>query len=135
PPLDLPHGQVLPAAYTKYLGVHFDQNLNWKEQHAKALAKGTAWASQIRRLSRPSWGITPAYARRLYNGVAIPRILYAVDVWCIPNPLKGGKPKLRGSATFIRHITSVQRIAALAVMGGLKSSPTDSLDICANLIP
>jgi hypothetical protein len=50
-PLALPQRQVLPAAHTKYLGIHFDQNLNWKEQHVRALAKGTAWASQIRRLT------------------------------------------------------------------------------------
>jgi len=34
PPLILPQWEVLPTESTKYLGVIFDQNLNWKAQHA-----------------------------------------------------------------------------------------------------
>jgi hypothetical protein len=67
----------------KYLGVILDQNLDWKAQRAHAVKKGTKWAAQIRRIARPSWGITPKYARRLYISVALPRILYAADVWCV----------------------------------------------------
>src|SRR5712691_7014679 len=86
-PLHLPQGDVQPAESAKYLGVIFDQHLDWKAQHAHAMAKGTKWSLQIRRLARPSWGITPAYARRLFISVALPRCLYAVDVWCNPTRL------------------------------------------------
>ena len=82
-PLQLPYRQLEPSPSTKYLGIILDQNLNWKAQRAHAVEKGTKWASQIRRIARPAWGITPKYARRLYISIALPRILYAADVWCV----------------------------------------------------
>jgi hypothetical protein len=81
--LQLSQRQVEPSSSMKYLGVIVDQTLSWKVQQAHAIEKGTKWASQIKRLSGPSWGVTPKYARRLYISVAIPRILYAADVWCV----------------------------------------------------
>ncbi|KAA1475948.1 hypothetical protein DENSPDRAFT_741600, partial [Dentipellis sp. KUC8613] len=36
------------------------------------------------RLARHSCGLSPAQARRLFIGVALPKMLYAVDVWCVP---------------------------------------------------
>jgi len=63
PPLQLPQRTVKPVISTKYLGVFFDQNLNWKVQQAHAVKKGTQWAAQIRRIAKQTWGITPKYAR------------------------------------------------------------------------
>ena len=63
PPLQLPQRTVKPVISTKYLGVFFDQNLNWKAQQAHAVKKGTQWAAQIRRIAKQTWGITPKYAR------------------------------------------------------------------------
>jgi ribonuclease HI len=133
PPLRLPQGEVKPVENTKYLGVIFDQHLNWKAQHANAIGKGTKWISQIKRLTRTTWGITPSYAKRLYTSVAIPRILYAVDVWC--NPTRKEFPDHKGTAKVIKQITSIQRAGALAITGGLRTSPTDALDASAFLLP
>ena len=66
-----------------------DQHLNWKEQEANALKKGTNLATQIKRLVRPGWGLSPKHARCLYTSVAIPSILYGVDVWVPPTEQKG----------------------------------------------
>src|SRR5712672_3086240 len=82
PRLLLPQQEVLPTENAKYLGIIFDQNLNWKAQHARAIGKAVNWTSQIRLLTRSTWGITPKHMRKLYISVAIPRILYAADVWC-----------------------------------------------------
>jgi hypothetical protein len=78
--LQLLQQQLEPSISTKYLGVILDQNLNWKAQQAHAVKKGMKWVTQIRRIVRPSWGITPKYTRCLYTCVALPRILYAADV-------------------------------------------------------
>jgi ribonuclease HI len=126
---------ISPVESTKYLGIVIDQHLNWKAQHAYAIEKGTKWASQIRRVARPSWGITPKYARRLYIGVALPRILYGADVWCGPPVSEHPGPKDRGSAKVIRQLTSIQRSGAIAITGALRTSPTDTLDACAYLLP
>jgi hypothetical protein len=133
PPLSLLQCEIQPINNTKYLGVIFDQNLNWKAQHANALGKGTNWASQIKHLTRPTWGITPKYARKLYISVALPRILYVVDIWGAPT----GKRELSGKASLkiLWQIMSIQRIGALTITGSLKTSPTDALNACANLLP
>jgi len=52
--LHLPQTIIQPTESTKYLGVIFNQNLGWKQQHAHAIGKGTKWAMQIRRLAKPS---------------------------------------------------------------------------------
>jgi hypothetical protein len=62
-PLQLPQHKISPVKNAKYLGILFDQHLNWKAQHAHTLGKGTKWTMQIKRLTRLTWGITPMYAR------------------------------------------------------------------------
>jgi len=109
--------------------VVFDQNLTWKEQHASAIAKGTKWVMQIRRLARPTWGLTPENARRLYISIAIPRIIYVIDVWCAP-PYANSKCQ-RGTVKIIGKVATIQRAGALAVTGSLRSSATDALDAMA----
>ena len=69
-----------PSESTKYLRIMVDQHLEWKVHQNYAIEKGSKWAAQIRRATRLSWGITPRYMRCLYIGVALPRILYSMDV-------------------------------------------------------
>jgi hypothetical protein len=38
--------------------------------------------AQIQRLTRPTWGVTPKFAKWLYTSVVLPRVLYVVDLWC-----------------------------------------------------
>jgi hypothetical protein len=78
--LRLPHRTVAPQANVKYLGVVLDQHLSWTAHCTCVIEKGTNWVSQIQRIARPSWGVTPKYARRLYLGVALPKILYGVEI-------------------------------------------------------
>jgi ribonuclease HI len=135
PNLPLPNITVTPTKSTKYLGIIIDQHLDWKAQHAQAIEKGSKWASQIKRLARPSWGITPKYARRLYIGVALPRILYGADVWCGLPAGNHMEPQDTGSAKVIRQITTIQRSGAIAITGALRTSPTDALDVSSFLLP
>ena len=72
PPLTLPGCIIKPTTSMKYLGLILDQNLNWREQLAYVTGKGSKWAAQVRRVTRPTWGLTPRSARRLYIGVALP---------------------------------------------------------------
>ena len=133
--LQLPQRQVEPSASTKYLGVILDQNLDWKAQRAHAVKKGTKWAAQIRRIARPSWGITPKYARRLYISVALPRILYAADVWCVAARGERTEKSTLGPAKTTSQMASIQRAGTLAITGGLRTSPSDALDVHAHMLP
>jgi len=131
--LCLPQITVQPTESTKYLEVIFNQNLSWKQQHTHAVGKGTKWAMQIRRVVKPSWGLTPGNARRLYISVAIPRTLYAIDVWCTPP--YANRQQQRGTVGITGKVASVQRAGMLAITGGLHTSPTDALDAVAYLMP
>ncbi|KAH8826139.1 hypothetical protein DL96DRAFT_1465889, partial [Flagelloscypha sp. PMI_526] len=66
------------------LGVTLDENLNWKAQEAKALAKAEAWTLQFKRLARVTKGISAKFMRRIYISVLLPKLTYAVDVWYTP---------------------------------------------------
>jgi hypothetical protein len=133
--LMLPWGKIQPVKSTKYLGIILDQHLDWKAQHAHTIEKGTKWVAQIWRIAKPSWGITPRYARKLYIGVMIPRILYAVDLWGTPTHTKCLEHKGKGPVKVTKQITSIQRGRALAITGALHTSLTDTLDACAYLLP
>jgi hypothetical protein len=135
PPLMLPNITISPSKSTKYLGIILDQNLNWKEQLAYVQEKGSKWVSQIRRAARPSWGLTPRAARRLYIGVATPRILYGADVWCIPAHVTKEGERRKGSVYAIRKLISMQRAGTLAITGGFCTSPTDALNAHASVLP
>ena len=134
-PLILPEITIEPSQSAKYLGIVLDQNLNWKSQLAHVRGKGSKWAMQIRRLTRPTWGLTPKGARKLYVSVALPRIMYGIDVWCTPIHGKNAKGSRKGSVSFINKLSSTQRAGALAVTGGLRMTPTDTLDAHAALLP
>jgi hypothetical protein len=133
PPLQLPQIEVKSSASTKYLGVMFDRHLNWKHQREYTVGKGTKWATQIRRIARTTWGISPKHARKLYISVAIPRILYAADVWSSTSNAK--TISCKGNSEIDKKLTSIQRVGTIAITGGLKSSPTDVLDALAFLLP
>jgi len=51
PLLCLPQIEIPPSESTKYLGVIFDQHLDWKAQHTHAIGKGIKWISQLKRLT------------------------------------------------------------------------------------
>jgi hypothetical protein len=120
PTLPLPTTSLTPTNSTKYLGIIIDQHLNWKAQHAYAIEKGSKWASQIRRIARPSWGITPMYACHLYIGVALSRILYSADVWCGPPMSNRPGPRDSGSAKVIRQLTMIRSICRTVWESGPK---------------
>lgn len=109
PALELPSITITPTQSTKYLGIILDQHLNWALQLAQVRGKGSKWASQIRRLARPTWGLTPKGARKLYVSVALPCILYGIDIWCTPTHGRNAKGSKKGSINFIKKLITVQR--------------------------
>jgi len=72
----------------KFLGVVIDQELRWNVHISYALAKGTTWITQYRWLAKATKGISAKYMRRFYISVAVPRMLYAADLFLIPQCVK-----------------------------------------------
>ena len=62
-------------------------------------------------------------------------MLYAVDVWC--TPIHGGTSGScrLGSVGVIKALVRAQRTAARAILGGLPTPATDTLDAYANILP
>ena len=133
--LELSDITIKPTKCTKYLRLMLDQNLRWNEQLAYIQEKGSKWTAQIRRAARPSWGLTPKAARKIFIGVALPRILYGIDVWCIPAHESTESGRKKGSIGAIGKLTTTQRAGALAITGGFRTSPNDALDTHASTLP
>jgi hypothetical protein len=129
-------GRAIKASHSvRYLGVIVDEQLRWKEQAERAVARAAKWTIQAQRLSRMAKGLRSELLRRLYVAVAIPKALYAADVWLCPIFRKEDALRDSGSSGVIKRLVSVQRMAALAITGAMRSTPNDVLDICANLWP
>ena len=99
------------------------------------IKKGADWSSRIRRAVAPTWGLMPKHAQKMFISVALPKILYAVDVWGIPKPIEGIVAHKKGMSGMVTKLTSMQRAGALAVMGGLRTTPTDVLDLYTFIMP
>ena len=120
----------------RFLGVIVDNRLNWKGQCAAALAKGQDWLIQFGRLTRTSRGIHARYIRQLYLSIAVPRMLYAADIFLTPQQNIGKRTKDgRSKQAAVNKLASIQRKAALMITGAMKTTATDVTEVMANLIP
>lgn len=135
PVLSLGTQKISPVQSYKYLGVILDQELRFKEHVAYALAKDTSWVTQFCRLSRPTVGMPPRYARQLYKGIAVPRMLYAADIFLTPIVNRQGRKKTLGSIGHISKLARVQRMAGLHITGAMCSTASDMLDAHDDLLP
>jgi hypothetical protein len=108
-PLFVIQGMVIDLVpNAKYLGIMLDQHLNWAPQLAYVRSKGTKWTSQIKWLTKPPWGLMPKGACKLYTSVALPRVLYGINVWCMPIHGRNTKGSRKGSVNFIKKLTTTQ---------------------------
>ncbi len=119
----------------KYLGVHIDNQLTWSEQTERTVAKATKWVLMFKRLAQPTKGISQKLMRKLYLSVALPKMTYALDIWYEPPHLRDGAKKRAGSVRALKELAKVQRIAALAITGALRTTANDVLDAHAGLFP
>jgi ribonuclease HI len=136
-PITIQNHTIQPSKSHKFLGIIIDENLNFKEQAAHALAKGTKYVMACTRMIHPTKGIHGKLMKRLYEGVIVPKMLYAMDIWCVGLISKGRGKKGggRGARGFTLQLARVQRMATLQITGGLRSSPSDMLDAHANILP
>ena len=115
----------------KFLGVIIDRELQWKAQGAAMVEKGKAWVAQVQRIAKVTRGVPSHLVRRLYLAVAVPKMMYAADI-CLESSRRVGGA---GSATIVAKLAAVQRKAAIAITGAMKTTATDILDAHANLLP
>ncbi|KAF8152974.1 hypothetical protein B0H34DRAFT_663002 [Crassisporium funariophilum] len=136
PTLTIRGQNIEPQPHAEFLGVLIDQRLDWKAQGAAALAKGADWLIQFGRLARPSGGVFHQHVRRLYLSIAVPRMLYAADIFLAPTKRSDRRPatKSLGSA-IMNKLAAVQGRAARMITGGMRSLPRNAMEAHANLLP
>ena len=135
PPLTVNNQVISEVQSYKYLGIQIDAQLRWKEQAQRAVANATKWLLQYRRLTRPSTGTSARLMRQLYISVALPKITYGLDIWYTPPCKKPGQTRNSGSAGVLRQLQKTQRIASLAIIGALRTTPNDFTDAHAGILP
>lgn len=126
---------VSPVKSHKFLGVHIDHKLRWKEQVDLALKKGMQWVALFKRMAGTRNGIPMRIAKRLYLSMAVPSMLYAADVFLIPTYKHPSKRRIQGSAGPISRLGRVHRQALIMMTGALKTTATDVIEVHAHIIP
>ena len=137
-PLSLRGMEIPSRPYIKLLGVHIDNELRWKQQGATAIKKGQDWLIQFGRLSWASKGIATKYMRQLYTAVAIPRMLYAADIFLPPvavDPQRERDRQRKGGQATLAKLSSIQRKAAILISGAMSTTAGDAAEIHAGLLP
>ena len=120
----------------RFLGVIVDNKLDWKAQCATVLARGQDWLIQFRRLACATHGINAKYMQQLYLSITVPRMLYAADIFLTPQQNAGKRAKYEHTnQAGINKLASIQRQAALMIMGAMKTTTIDVLEVMANLLP
>jgi hypothetical protein len=68
----------------KYIGIIFDQQLQYKAHTAQAVKKGTNSALALLSIAKCNWGTPFKHIRQLFQGVIAPRTDYSAIVWHRP---------------------------------------------------
>ena len=135
PPIVIHRITIKPSKSHKFLGVMVDQELHWKEHASYALAKGVAYVALIRRISTSAHRVPPRLMHQLYRSIAVTKMLYAASVWLKPVFTADSQSLTRGSQGIVKKLVQVQRATAITITGVMRTSPTDSTEIHANLMP
>ena len=125
---------IRPSAAHKYLGIIFNQELRWQEQVEQATATAAKWTLQFCRLTKPSTGVRSRFMRQLYCTVAMPRFTDAADIWYVPVSCAMPGAKATGSARATKQLESIQRIAITTILGVLRTTAMDIMEVHTNLL-
>ncbi|KAL1737848.1 hypothetical protein HDZ31DRAFT_51772, partial [Schizophyllum fasciatum] len=135
PELRLRGQLVKEVDHMRTLGVMIDRHLTWRVQADYSIGRGTDYVLAYRRLAKSRAGLDPRLMRTLYQSVAVPKMTYGLEVWYVPIHRVNGHKRDSGSVGYTRRFAKIQRIAALAITGALRTSPNDLIDLHANILP
>jgi len=125
PPLKLPNRVVVqPKRVIKWLGIHFDSNLKFKEHIAirTSLAKQAFY--RLNRLVNIARGLSPFAVRQLYLACVTSVSDYGSVLWW-------GKI----NKTQIRPLQAIQNLATKKILGVFKTAPIAPRELESALLP
>lgn len=105
--------KLTPVHSSKWLGVTFDQHLNFKQHRLDVVAKGLQRAGFIASLSHAQWGISPKLMRTLLSTIIHTATDYRAAAW-----LPFEVPKY-----FVDKLSTIDLTCARSALGALKSTP------------
>jgi len=103
----------------KHLGVVLDGKLTWREHLQQKYNKAVALFWQCRRIVGKTWGITPRIAHWIYTTIIRPMLTHGAVVWW---------PR-------VELLSSLQRLACLAITGAIRTTPTAAMEVLTGLLP
>ena len=119
----------------KLLGVIIDQELRWHNHVESVVAKGQKLLLACNRLTRPTFGLPAKFVRQLFTSIVAPAVEYAIPVWFFPPHHVADRNAQVGSVLHCRLLGKIQRMAGILITGAFRTTPTDLLDLHANLPP
>lgn len=125
PSLTLPNGTVIQASrLVKWLGIHFDSNLKFKEHIAirTSLAKQAFY--RLNRLSNITRGLSPYALRQLFIACVISVSDYGSILWWS-----------KTNKSQIRPLQAIQNLATKKILGVFKTAPILPRDVESALLP
>jgi hypothetical protein len=124
-PLRLWGTEIKYTSQVKYLRVHLDPKLNWKQHLEIKRTKfySAFWA--CRRAMGKTWGLKPKVTLWLYKAVLLPRLTYAAIVW----RSRVEKMKTRNL------LKSLQGNYLRAAIEAMKTTPTEALEVVLCIPP
>lgn len=109
-------GQAIPyCKEAKYLGVHFDQKLLWRQNTQNILSKSQKIANIMRYISKTWWGGHPQTMLLLYRSLMRPHFDYPSTIM---TPI---------SKTRQNELERMQHRAIRIALGAMKSTPINAL--------
>jgi ribonuclease HI/exonuclease III len=123
-------GEIKPRPNCKYLGLTMDAKLTWKPHIEEIRRKATKTVNALSNLGSSTWGASLIDLRRIYEGTALPQMMYACSIWTNEN---GKKHTYTKKALDV--LQSIQARAARIICGAFRATSRAALDIEAFLLP
>ena len=105
----------------KYLGVHFDPRLTWKNQINNCQKIGVKRTQLLKKLAGTNWGASSDILKQTYTGYVRPALEYGISAWgnC--------------SKTQMEKLDRVQNSNMRIICGGMKSTPIHAMETITGL--
>ncbi|KAK0444924.1 uncharacterized protein EV420DRAFT_1721464 [Desarmillaria tabescens] len=120
-PLKVAKTLIKPKDSTKYLGVHINKKLNFKEHMEYTIGKGVTAASALTQLTNTT------------SGLMVSRMEYALPVWY--NLIHEDEERCQGAVGMARKMSKPQCLACKVMASGLRLMSMETLGYHINVLP
>ena len=118
------NGSIIPVVKSaKFLGIKFDDKLNFKEHIAFVRGKALKSLNLLKVISAMDWGADRQVLLQLYRSFVLSKLDYGSAVYGSARP------------SYIKRLETVQNQGLRICLGAYKTSPAASMEVEANIPP